>query len=58
MDEAQISLGIAYLEKGQKEQAQQAFKNVKPDSRWADLAELWAIYAQSPGVSTADASAS
>jgi|JRYD01.1.fsa_nt_gb tetratricopeptide (TPR) repeat protein len=58
VDEAQISLGIAYLEKGQKEQAQQAFKNVKPDSRWADLAELWAIYAQSPGVSTADASAS
>jgi tetratricopeptide (TPR) repeat protein len=46
-DEAQISLGIAYLEKGQKEQAVQAFKAVKPDSKWADLAALWAVHAQS-----------
>jgi len=47
MDEAQISLGIAYLEKGQKEQALQAFKAVKPDSKWADLAALWSVHAQS-----------
>ncbi len=58
-DEAQITLGIAYLQKGQKDQARQAFQSVASDSRWADLAELWAIYAQSPGVSkTATAAAS
>lgn len=43
IDEAQISLGLAYLQKGQKDQARQAFKAVKPDSKWADLASLWAI---------------
>lgn len=43
IDDAQISLGLAYLKKGQKEQARQAFKTVKPDSKWADLAALWAI---------------
>jgi tetratricopeptide (TPR) repeat protein len=48
VDEAQISLGIAYLEKGQKEQAQQAFKAVKSGSKWAELADLWAVHAQSP----------
>jgi tetratricopeptide (TPR) repeat protein len=46
-DEAQISLGIAYLKKGQKDQARQAFKAVKSDSKWADLAELWSIRANS-----------
>jgi tetratricopeptide (TPR) repeat protein len=46
-DEAQISLGIAHLKKGQKEQAQQAFKAVKAGSKWADLAELWNVRAQS-----------
>src|SRR5690606_4761864 len=43
VDEAQIGLGIAYLEKGQKEQARQAFSAVKNGSKWATLAELWAI---------------
>lgn len=56
-DEALISLGIAYLQKGQKDQARQTFQKVKVDSRWADLAELWAIYAQSPGVSAATSTA-
>ena len=42
-DEAQISLGIAQLKKGQKDQARQSFKAVKADSKWADLAGLWAI---------------
>lgn len=46
-DEAQISLGLAYLKKGQKDQAKQAFKAVKPDSKWAGLAELWGLRAAS-----------
>lgn len=52
-DEAQISLGIAYLEKGQKEKAREAFKAVKSGSKWADLAEMWSIHAQSVGSSAA-----
>jgi len=43
IDDAQISLGLAYLKKGQKDQARQAFKAVKADSKWADLASLWTI---------------
>ena len=46
MDEAQISLGIAYLRKGQKDQARQAFKAVKGESKWHDLAELWDVRSQ------------
>jgi len=46
-DEAQVSLGIAYFRKGQKEQARQAFKSVKPESKWNDLAELWVLRSQS-----------
>jgi len=46
-DEAQVSLGIAYFKKGQKEQARQAFKSVKSESKWTDLAELWALRSQS-----------
>jgi tetratricopeptide (TPR) repeat protein len=42
-DEAQISLGIAYIKKGQKDLARQAFQQVKDDSKWNDLADLWAI---------------
>jgi len=42
-DEAQISLGIAQLKKGQKDQARQTFKAIKPDSKWSDLAGLWAL---------------
>jgi tetratricopeptide (TPR) repeat protein len=46
VDEAQISLGIAYLRKGQKDLARQTFKAVKPDSKWHDLAEMWEIRTQ------------
>ena len=42
-DEAQISLGIAYLRKGQKDLARQAFKAVKAESKWHDLADMWEI---------------
>ena len=42
-DEAQISLGIAYLRKGQKDPARQAFKSVKAESKWHDLADMWEI---------------
>ena len=42
-DEAQISLGIAQLKKGQKDAARQTFKGIKADSKWADLAALWAL---------------
>ena len=52
IDEAQISLGIAFLKKGQKDQARQAFKAVKADSKWADLAELWTVRTYSAGTST------
>jgi hypothetical protein len=43
VDEAQISLGIAYLKKGQKDAARQAFRAVKGESKWHDLAEMWEI---------------
>jgi tetratricopeptide (TPR) repeat protein len=43
VDEAQISLGIAYLRKGQKDLARQAFKAVKAESKWHDLADMWEI---------------
>lgn len=46
-DEAQISLGIALIKKGQKDQARQAFKAVKSDGKWADLAELWSLRSMS-----------
>jgi tetratricopeptide (TPR) repeat protein len=42
-DEAQVSLGIAQLKKGQKDAARQTFKAIKGDSKWADLAGLWAL---------------
>jgi tetratricopeptide (TPR) repeat protein len=45
-DEAQISLGIAYLRKGQKDLARQAFKAVGDQSKWNDLADLWEIRSQ------------
>jgi tetratricopeptide (TPR) repeat protein len=47
IDEAHISLGIAYMRKGQKDQARQAFKAVKDESKWNDLADLWEIRTQS-----------
>ena len=45
-DEAQISLGVAYLRKGQKDLARQAFKAVKAESKWHDLADMWEIRTQ------------
>lgn len=48
-DEAQISLGIAYMKKGQKDLARQAFNAVKDGSKWNDLADLWAIRTQAAG---------
>jgi pentatricopeptide repeat protein len=44
-DEAQILLGIAYMKKGQKEQARQAFRAVKDGSKWNELSDLWLIRA-------------
>lgn len=46
VDEAQISLGIAYLRKGQKDAARQAFKAVKAESKWHALGELWELRTQ------------
>jgi|HigsolmetaAR201D_1030396.scaffolds.fasta_scaffold00577_15 tetratricopeptide (TPR) repeat protein len=43
VDEAQIDLGVAYLKKGQKDQARQAFRAVSKDSEWSTLAELWSL---------------
>jgi tetratricopeptide (TPR) repeat protein len=48
VDEAQVSLGIAYLRKGQKDAARQAFKAVKPGTPWSELADLWGLRAQGP----------
>lgn len=44
-DEAQVALGIAYLKKGQAAEAREAFKAVKSDSKWAEIASLWALRA-------------
>ena len=43
---AHYHLGIAYLRKGQKDQARQAFNAVKAESKWHDLADLWAVRTQ------------
>lgn len=53
VDEAQISLGIAYLKKGDKEKAREAFKAVKPGSKWSDLADLWIVRSQSVSAAAA-----
>jgi tetratricopeptide (TPR) repeat protein len=47
IDQANIALGMAYLKKGQKAEAKKAFDTVKDSSKWNDLADLWAIRAQS-----------
>jgi tetratricopeptide (TPR) repeat protein len=47
IDQANIALGMAYLKKGQKAEAKKAFDTVKDGSKWNDLADLWAIRAQS-----------
>ncbi|WP_331612339.1 tetratricopeptide repeat protein [Povalibacter sp.] len=43
LDEAQVSLGLAQMKKGQKDAARQSFKAVKADGKWADLASLWTL---------------
>ena len=43
LNEAQISIGIAYLRQGNKELANQAFRAVVRDSKWGTLAELWTL---------------
>ncbi len=45
VNEAQMALGYAYMQKGQKAQARQAFRAVKDDSEWGPLAELWSLRA-------------
>jgi tetratricopeptide (TPR) repeat protein len=47
-DEAQIALGVAYYKKGQTAQAREAFRAVKGDSKWSEVANLWAIRAANP----------
>jgi len=42
-DETQILLGVAYLKKGQKDKARQAFRAVKDGSKWKELSDLWII---------------
>jgi tetratricopeptide (TPR) repeat protein len=42
-DEAHISLGIAYLQLGLRDLADEAFRTVDKGSPWAGLAELWRL---------------
>jgi len=42
-DQAHVLLGIAYIKAGQKDHARQAFKAVKKDSKWNELAGLWTL---------------
>lgn len=45
-DEAQMMLGRAHLKLKQKDQARKAFGAVPDDSKLAQVAELWGVYAQ------------
>jgi tetratricopeptide (TPR) repeat protein len=45
-DEAQMMLGRAYLKLKQKDQARRAFGAVPDDSKLAQVASLWGVYAQ------------
>ena len=42
-DQARIDLGVAYLKRGETEQARETFAAVKADSEWRGLAELWSL---------------
>lgn len=44
-EDAQVNLGIAYLRKNEQDKARAAFKAVKGDSGWSQLAKLWLIRA-------------
>lgn len=48
-DETQVNLGIAYLMKGQANEARSAFKAVKEGSKWNEVADLWSMRAASKG---------
>ena len=50
IDEAHISLGIAYLKEGRKELAERAFGSVPKGSKWSNLAELWALRVADSGL--------
>ena len=52
-DQARIDLGIAYLRRGEAQQASESFNAVKADSEWRDLAELWSVRASEVAQSTA-----
>jgi tetratricopeptide (TPR) repeat protein len=44
-DQARIDLGVAYLKRGETQQARQTFAAVKADSEWRGLADLWSLRA-------------
>lgn len=44
-DQVRIDLGVAYLKSGETQQARRAFAEVKADSEWRSLAELWSVRA-------------
>jgi tetratricopeptide (TPR) repeat protein len=46
VDDAQMMLGRAYLKLNQKDQARRAFNAVPDDSKLAQVASLWGVYAQ------------
>jgi tetratricopeptide (TPR) repeat protein len=45
LDQARIDLGVAYLKSGEPQQARKTFAEVKPNSEWRGLAELWSLRA-------------
>ena len=42
-DQARIDLGVAYLKRGEAQQARETFAAVKADSEWRGLAQLWSL---------------
>ena len=42
-DQARIDLGVAYLKRGETQQARETFAAVKADSEWRGLAQLWSL---------------
>ena len=44
---SRMSLGIALLNAGDRTEASKMFASIAPDSKWADVAELWTLRAQS-----------
>jgi tetratricopeptide (TPR) repeat protein len=51
-DQARIDLGVAYLKRGETQQARETFGAVKADSEWRGLAELWSLRADEPSRDT------